>query len=167
MTYHCLEHWNNVLLPVLFYGIPVFFQFVLSWHCILVLTFLSCWAAVQDLGAQRWAYHQRNGMNTPLDLCLVEAICMASVGQHGLWSSTTFHDPGVSVWVEEMVIAWICNIYWIDKFINTLRLRQDGRHSADGIFELIFFNENVILNEISVRSLFLDVQLIISQHCFK
>ena len=106
MTYHCLEHWNDVLLPVLFYGIPVFFQFVLSWHCILVLTFLSCWAAVQDLGAQRWAYHQRNGMNTPLDLCLAEAICMASVGQHGLWSSTTFHDPGVSVWVEEMEIAW-------------------------------------------------------------
>ena len=38
------------------------------------------------------------------------------------------------------------------KFLNTLRLRQDGRHFPDKIFKHIFLNENIwILIKISLK----------------
>ena len=50
--------------------------------------------------------------------------------------------------------------------LNTLRLRQNGRHFPDDIFKCIFFNENVwIFIKISLR-LFLRVQLTIFHHWF-
>ena len=49
--------------------------------------------------------------------------------------------------------------------INTLRPRQNGCDFSNDIFKWIFLNENVwILIKIS---LFLRVQLTISQHCFR
>ena len=50
----------------------------------------------------------------------------------------------------------ICDVTLIlaqQEMINTLRLRQNGRHFPDGILNDIFLNENVwISNRISLKS---------------
>ena len=55
----------------------------------------------------------------------------------------------------------------INVSINTLRPRQNGRHFADDIFKCIFLNENVWIPIKISLSLFLRVQLTISQHWFR
>ena len=42
--------------------------------------------------------------------------------------------------VKITVMEWDCYFKW---YINTLRLRQNGRHFPDDIFKCIFLNENV------------------------
>ena len=51
--------------------------------------------------------------------------------------------------------------------VNTLRPRQNGRHSADDIFKCIFLNENVWIPIKIHWNLFLRVELTIFQHWFR
>ena len=47
-------------------------------------------------------------------------------------------DPSLHVWTHD----WECNLN-NNAFINTLRLRQNGRHFTDNIFKCISLNENI------------------------
>ena len=51
-------------------------------------------------------------------------------------------EPGVVTWPEVGVGQWGISSSYRCIFINTLRLRQDGRHFPDDIFKCIFLNEN-------------------------
>ena len=56
----------------------------------------------------------------------------------------------ISLWRNEEIMYFLHNYF----IINTLRLRQDGRHFPDDIFQYIFLNENVwILINISMKFL--------------
>ena len=52
--------------------------------------------------------------------------------------------------------------------LNTLRLRQDGHHFADDIFNCVVLNEKVFrLIKISLKIVFMRIQLMINQHWFR
>ena len=55
-------------------------------------------------------------------------------------------SPKVSQFSPSRLLEWWLVVqYLIHWGLNTLRLRQNGRHFADDIFKCIFLNENVII----------------------
>ena len=94
-----------------------------------------------------------NSSALALELCLSctnpslwwTASCLNSVNKRMSWLVNAFHIIGLlwgestdhRMWViwEAMMLMW--------HYFNTLRLRRNGRHFADGIFKYIFLNENV------------------------
>ena len=75
---------------------------------------------------------------------------MIMIGMYANWS------PGYDIlWVCYFVMMYFCQLHM--SVINTMRLRQNGRHFADDIFKCIFLNENIRISiKISLKFVLKD-----------
>ena len=91
---------------------------------------------------------------------LIKALILGCADALTTYVACTSPDMISSIWVWNWLSAlYIC--------INTLRPRQNGRHSPYDIYKLIFLNDNVSVSIKISLNLFTGVQLTIFQHWFR